>query len=150
MEIKLILLMDWLHPYPHWHLACTIITLIWKQVFQPEHNPLHPMLHWHHMSQLSCIMLQLAQTNQVMADQQWIHLAMVTMHRQQADAFNALAAATEQRKYDALFAAIPKYDGINKEDCAVWISRISSLAASTEEICEWSYSTKLKGTWWPC
>ena len=54
-----------------------------------------------HMSQLSRTMLQLAQTNQVMADhQQQNHQAMVTMQRQQADAFNALAAATEQRKYD--------------------------------------------------
>ena len=56
---------------------------------------------------------------------------MATMQRQQAEAFNALATAMEQRKYDALFAAVPKYDGTNKEDCAVWISRISSLTTST-------------------
>ena len=65
------------------------------------------------------------------------------MQRQQADAFNALATATEQRKYDALFAAVPKYDGTNKEDCAIWISRISSLA-STGRSLQWSYSTELK------
>ena len=53
------------------------------------------------------------------------------MQRQQADAFNALAAVTKQRKYDALFTADPKYDGTNKEDCTIWISRISSLATLT-------------------
>ena len=29
-----------------------------------------------------------------------------------------------------MFAAVPKYDGKNKEECAVWINQISSLAAS--------------------
>ena len=83
------------------------------------------------MSQLSRTMLHLAQPNQVMVDhQQKSHQAIVTMQRQQADVFNALAAATEQRKYDALFAAVPKYGGMNKEDCTIWISRISLLAAS--------------------
>ena len=53
------------------------------------------------------------------------------MQRQQVDAFNALAAVTEQRKYAALFAVVPKYYGTNKEDCAIWISMISSLATST-------------------
>ena len=85
-----------------------------------------------HMSQLSRTMLQLAQTNQVIANhQQQNHQAMVDVQRQQTDAFNALAAAMEQRKYDNLFAAIPRYDGSNKEECAIWISRIDQLATST-------------------
>ena len=37
---------------------------------------------------------------------------------------------TEQRKYDALFAAVSKFDDANKEDCAVWLSRIASLVAT--------------------
>ena len=85
-----------------------------------------------HMSQLSKTMVQLAQTNQAMtASQQQNQLALVTTQQQQADAFNALAAVTKQRKYDALFAAVPKFDGTNKEDCAVWLSRITSLVATT-------------------
>ena len=84
------------------------------------------------MSQLSRTMLQLAQTNQVIANhQQQNHQAMVDVQKQQTDAFNALAAAMEQRKYDNLFAAIPRYDGSNKEECAIWISRIDQLATST-------------------
>ena len=68
-----------------------------------------------------------------MADhQQQSHQAIVTVQRQQADAFNALATATEQRKYDALFAAIPEYDGTNKENCTILINRISLLVTSTE------------------
>ena len=85
-----------------------------------------------HMSQLSKTMVQLTQTNQAMAaSQQQNQLALVTTQQQQADAFNALATTTEQRKYDALFTAVPKFDGTNKEDCAVWLSRITSLVATT-------------------
>ena len=85
-----------------------------------------------HMSQLSKTMLQLTQTNQAMAtSQQQNQLALVTAQQQQADTFNALATATEQRKYDTLFTAVPKFDGTNKEDCAVWLSRIASLVATT-------------------
>ena len=84
------------------------------------------------MSQLSRTMIQLAQANQTMANnQQQHHQAWVSAQQQQADAFNALANATEQRKYDALFAAVPKFDGTNKEDCAVWLSRIESLVETT-------------------
>ena len=36
----------------------------------------------------------------------------------------------QQQKYDAMFAAVPRYDDKNKEECAVWINWISSLAAS--------------------
>ena len=76
-----------------------------------------------HMSQLSWTMLQLAQTNQVKADHQCQnHQAMVSIQKQQTEAFNTLAAATEQRKYDNQFAVIPKFDGTNKEDCATWLS----------------------------
>ena len=85
-----------------------------------------------HMSQLSKTMVQLTQTNQAMAtSQQQNQLALVTTQQQQAEAFNALATTTEQRKYDALFAAVPRFDGTNKEDCAVWVSRIASLVATT-------------------
>ena len=52
------------------------------------------------------------------------HQAMVTVQKQQAEAFGALAVATEQHKYDTLFAAILKHDGTNKEDCAICIRRI--------------------------
>ena len=62
-----------------------------------------------HMSQLSRTMLQLAQTSQVIANhQQQNHQAMMDVQKQQMDAFNALAAAMEQRKYDNLFMAIPQ------------------------------------------
>ena len=85
-----------------------------------------------HMSQLSKTKVQLTQTNQAMAASQQQHqLALVTAQQQQADAFNALAATTEQRKYDALFTAVPKFDGTNKKDCAVWLRRITSLVATT-------------------
>ena len=85
-----------------------------------------------HITQLSRTMLQLAQTNQVIANhQQQNHQAMVDVQKQQMDAFKALAAATKQRKYDNLFAEIPRYDGSNKEECAIWISRIDQLATST-------------------
>ena len=57
-------------------------------------------------------MVQLTQANQVIANsQQQNHQVMVTVQEQQAEAFGVIAAATEQKKYDALFAAIPKVDG---------------------------------------
>ena len=85
-----------------------------------------------HMPQLSRTMIQLAQANQLIANtQQQNHQAMVDAQKQQADAFNALAAATQQQKFDALFAAIPKFDDRNKEECTIWMGRIDSLCAST-------------------
>ena len=84
------------------------------------------------MSQLSKTMLQLAQTNQVMANHQCQnHQAMVDVQKQKTEAFNALAAATEQRKYDNLFTTILKFDGTNKEDCGIWLSQVDQLVAST-------------------
>ena len=47
---------------------------------------------------------------------------MVTIQQQQANAFEAPAAATEQQKYNAMFAAVPRYDGTNKEECAAWLN----------------------------
>ena len=90
-----------------------------------------------HMSQLSKTMVQLTQTNQAMAaSQQQNQLALVTTQQQQADTFNTLATTTEQRKYDTLFTAVPKFNGTNKEDCAVWLSRITSLVATTvQDLC---------------
>ena len=77
-------------------------------------------------------MLQLGQTKEVIVNHQHQnHQAMVDVQKQKTDAFNALAAATEQRKYENFFVAIPRYDGSNKEECAIWISRIDQLAIST-------------------
>ena len=85
-----------------------------------------------HMSQLSRTMIQLTQANQLIANtQQQNQQAMINAQKQQADAFNALVDATQQWKFDALFAAIPKFDGKNKEECAIWMGRINSLCAST-------------------
>ena len=36
----------------------------------------------------------------------------------------------QQQNYDAMFAAVPRYDTKNKEECAMWINQISSLATS--------------------
>ena len=85
-----------------------------------------------HMSQLSRTMIQLTQANQLIANtQQQNQQAMIDAQKQQADAFNALADATQQQKFDALFAAIPKFDGKNKEECTIWMGRINSLCVST-------------------
>ena len=84
-----------------------------------------------HMTEISKTMLQLAQAHQeIMNTQQQNHQTMVSVQQQQAEAFGALAAATQQEKYDSMFAAVPRYDGKNKEECAVWINWISSLATS--------------------
>ena len=56
---------------------------------------------------------------------------MINAQKQQADAFNALVHATQQQKFDVLFAAVSKFDGKNKEKCAIWMGRIDSLCAST-------------------
>ena len=53
---------------------------------------------------------------------------MVNVQQQQATAFEALAATTQEQKYDAMFAAVPRYDGKKKEECAVWLNQTSSLA----------------------
>ena len=65
-------------------------------------------------------MLQIAQAHEKITNtQQQNHQTMVTVQQQQADAFEALAATTQQKKYNAMFAAVPRYDGKNKEECAV-------------------------------
>ena len=82
-----------------------------------------------HMTEISKTMLQLAQAHEKIAStQKQNHQTMVDVQQQQATAFEALAAATQQQKYDAMFAAVPRYDGKNKEECAVWLNQISSLA----------------------
>ena len=74
-------------------------------------------------------MLQLAQAHEDIANtQQQNHQTMVTVQQQQADAFEALATTTQQQKYDMMFTAVPRYDGKNTEECAVWLNQISSLA----------------------
>ena len=68
-------------------------------------------------------MLQLAQTHErIVNTQQQNHQTMVTVQQKQADAFEALAAATQQQKYDSMFTAVPRYDGTNKEEYAVWLN----------------------------
>ena len=85
-----------------------------------------------HMTEISKTMLQLAQAHEKIANtQQQNHQTMVTVQQQQADAFEALAVTTQQQKYDAMFAVVPRYDVKNKEECAVWLNQISSLATST-------------------
>ena len=81
-----------------------------------------------HMTEISKTMLQLAQAHEKIANtQQQNHQTIVTVQQQQADAFEALAAATQQQKYDVMFTTIPRYDGKNNEQCAVWLNWISSL-----------------------
>ena len=55
---------------------------------------------------------------------------MVNVQQHQANAFEALAATTQQQKYDATFTAVCRYDGKNKEECEVWLNQISFLATS--------------------
>ena len=82
-----------------------------------------------HMTEIIKTMLQLAQAHENIAStQQENHQTMVTVQQQQANAFEALAATTQQQKYDAMFTAVPRYDGKNKEECAVRLNQISSLA----------------------
>ena len=59
---------------------------------------------------------------------------MVNLPHQQAEAFGAVAAATQQQKYDVMFTAVPKYDGKNKEGCSMRINRVLLLATSAEQI----------------
>ena len=73
-----------------------------------------------HQTEISKTMLQLAQAHEKIAStQQQNHQPMVNVQQQQATAFEALAATNQQQKYDAMFAAVPRYDGKNKEECAV-------------------------------
>ena len=70
-----------------------------------------------HMTEISKTMLQLAQAHERIANtQQSNHQTMVNVQQQQTNAFEALAANTQQQKYDAMFTAVPRYDGKNKED----------------------------------
>ena len=76
-----------------------------------------------HMIEISKTMLQLAQAHQeILNTQQQNHQTMVNVQQQQAKAFGALAATTQQEKYDTMSAAVSRYDGKNKEECAVWIN----------------------------
>ena len=76
-----------------------------------------------HMTEISKIMLQLTQTHKkITNNQQQNHQTMVTVHQQQANAFEALKATTQQEKDDTMFTAVPRYDGKNKEECAVWLN----------------------------
>ena len=82
-----------------------------------------------HMTEISKTMLQLAQAHKkIVNTQQQNHQTMVTVQQQQANAFEALAAATQQQKYDTMFIAVPRYASKNKEECVVWLNWILSLA----------------------
>ena len=85
----------------------------------------HPLQHQvhllNHMTEISETMLQLAQAHERIIQQQ-NHQTIVTVQQQQANAFEALAATTQHQKYDAMFAAVPRHDGTNKEECAVWLN----------------------------
>ena len=82
-----------------------------------------------HMTEISKTMLQLAQAHgKIASTQQQNHQTMVNVQQQQATAFEVLAATTQQQKYDMMFAAVPRYDGKNKDECVVWLNWISSLA----------------------
>ena len=84
-----------------------------------------------HMTEISKTMLGLAQAHERIANpQQSNHQTMVNVQQQQANAVKALAATTQQQKCNAMFAAVPRYDGKNKEECAVWLNQMSSLATS--------------------
>ena len=68
-------------------------------------------------------MLQLAQAHEkIINTQQQNHQTMVTVQQQQADGFEALAATTQEEKYDVMFTVVPRYDGKNKEECTVWLN----------------------------
>ena len=76
-----------------------------------------------HMTQINKTMLQLAQSHErIVNTQQNNHQTMVNVQQQQANAFKALEATTQQQKYHAMFAAVLRYDGKNKEECAVWLN----------------------------
>ena len=61
-----------------------------------------------HMTEISKTMLQLAQAHERIANtQQQNHQTMVTVQQQQADAFEALGATTQQQKYNAMFTVSP-------------------------------------------
>ena len=83
------------------------------------------------MTEISKTMLQLTKAHKRIANtQQSNHQTMVNVQQQQANASEALATTTQQQKYDTIFTAVPRYDGKNKEECAVWLNWISSLATS--------------------
>ena len=93
-----------------------------------------PMPHWKsHMSQLSKTMVQLTQNNQAMAaSQQQNQLALVD-HSANSKLMHSMHWPPQQNKGSMTPCSqlSPKFDGTNKEDCAVWLSRITSLVATT-------------------
>ena len=78
-----------------------------------------------HMTEISKTMLQLAQAHERIANtQQSNHQTMVNVQQQQA---NALSATTQQQKYDAMFAAVPRLIPSN-------ISRAQLEIVATEQV----------------
>ena len=75
------------------------------------------------MTEINKTMLQSAQVHEKIAStQQQNHQTMVNVQKQQATAFEALAAATQQQKYDTMFTAVLRYDSKNKEESAMWLN----------------------------
>ena len=67
------------------------------------------------LTQISKTMLQLAQAHKRIANtQQNNHQTMLNVQQQEANAFKALAATTQQQMYDAMFTAVPRYNVKNK------------------------------------
>ena len=72
------------------------------------------------MTEISKTMLQLAQAHQEITDtKQQNHQIMVNVQQPQAEAFGVLATTKQEERYDAMFVAVPRYDGKNKEKSAV-------------------------------
>ena len=96
------------------------------------------------MTKISKTMLQLAQAHKKIAStQQQNHQTMVNVQQQQATAFEALAAATQQQKYDAMFAAVPRYD-----DYYVDLETSSSFSKHFNDICVFTLG-QMTGTTFP-
>ena len=121
MEIKPIPLLDLHTQYPLQHQVCIGIIIVMEQMhFVGAPSTASNASLESHMTKISKTMLQLAQAHQEIANiQQQNHQTMVNVQQQQAKAFGALTAATQQQKYNVMFAAVPKYDGKSKEECAV-------------------------------
>ena len=71
------------------------------------HSKASGACHESHMTEISKTMLQLAQAQEKIASTQQSNLqTMVNAQQQQANVYEALAASTQQQKYDTMFAAV--------------------------------------------
>ena len=80
-----------------------------------------------HMTEISKTVLQLAQAHKKIAS---------TQQQKSSDHGNCPAATSKcfcsllpsNRSMMPMFGAVPRYDSKNKEECAMWLNQISSLA----------------------